>query len=81
MKLPIGTKVYMFLNHPFRVCEGVVMEHVSHNLFDYVCEFYDPIQGEKIIKSMIAPFLTPEAAETAHATITDLISKHFGKPA
>jgi hypothetical protein len=73
--IAIGTKVYSFLDHPFRIVEGKILDHVKGNCFNYLCEFHDPKLNQSYFEHCFSVYLTPENAEAVYTRITELMHK------
>lgn len=74
--IPIGTTVYSFLDCPFRVVSGTVIEHKPDTVLPYLCKWYDPYKKEEYEMHDFAPHLTAEEAKEARDRIQSLFDKH-----
>jgi hypothetical protein len=76
---PVGTKVFTFRDKPYLILEGKIVEHQNHELFNYRCEWFDPILNQTYIDSCMCPCLTREKAEEGYRIISGLLLKHGSK--
>lgn len=77
-KVPVGTKVYTFRDNPFTILEGTVVEHLSKHkqIFNYRCQWYDPILDWTYTECSFDVYLTAEAATKAHSRICKILFDH-----
>jgi hypothetical protein len=84
--LPIGTEVFSYLDHPFRISKGKIIEHckfpssMRNPPFRYRCEMYDPHKDNTMTESFFWVHLSEAEAKEAHDKIQEIFAKHQGWP-
>jgi len=74
-KHPIGTKVYSFRDHPYKILVGEITEHVDSEFFNYRCRWFDPVLNQHYTESCFAVYLTRDEAKQAHKIICAILHK------
>lgn len=84
--LPIGTEVFSYLDHPFRISKGTIIEHckfpssVKNPPFRYRCKMHDPHKDDTMIESFFWVHLSEAEAKEAHDRILALPLFQSGTP-
>jgi hypothetical protein len=84
--LPIGTEVFGFLDHPFRITNGKIIEHctfpasMKNPPFRYRVEMYDPHKDRTMTDSVFWVYLSAEEAKEAHDGIEKIFSSYHRTP-
>jgi hypothetical protein len=73
--LPIGTKIYSFLTHPFRVTRGKIVGHITNPVLRYECLLYDPLKKESYAERMYWVHLTEDEALAAYQQVQRAFDK------
>jgi hypothetical protein len=73
--LPIGTKIYSFLTHPFRFTEGEIIGYTD-TLHRYKCRFHDPHLNQFFEETNYWVYTTKEEAKEAHDRIQKSLDLH-----